>query len=150
IPGQGCGTSNTRGSKAIESPQTGEIGMTDWLGRTILSEVGSLIDRWGWLSSEASALITNRVVDVTRNRPHPWSTLSDYISWESLTDRTYFARHLPVADVPVMPAETEVQKLFQRPDGRQRLSKKSTCLSPAFAQYLTDGFIRTVPTNPRR
>jgi prostaglandin-endoperoxide synthase 2 len=124
--------------------------MSDWLGRTILSEVGSLVDRWGWLSSEASALITNRVVDATRNRPHPWSTLSDYISWESLTDRTYFARHLPAADVPVKPPETEVQKLFRRPDGTQRLSKKSTCLFPVFAQYLTDGFVRTVPTDPRR
>jgi prostaglandin-endoperoxide synthase 2 len=41
-------------------------------------------------------------------------------------------------------------QLFQRPAGRQRLSDKSTCLFPAFAQYLTDGFIRTVPTDPRR
>jgi len=34
--------------------------------------------------------------------------------------------------------------------GHGRVSAKSTCLFPAFAQYLTDGFIRTNPTDPRR
>ena len=48
------------------------------------------------------------------------------------------------------PPAADVQKLFQRTTGVTRLSNKSTCLFPAFAQYLTDGFIRTVPTDPRR
>jgi prostaglandin-endoperoxide synthase 2 len=43
-----------------------------------------------------------------------------------------------------------VAALFKRPDGRQRLSDKSTCLFPAFAQYLTDGFIRTDPNRRDR
>ena len=124
--------------------------MTTWLGKAILTAVGSAINQWGWLSNEATALLVNRVVDSTRNRPHPWSTYSDYTSWRSLTDRTYFARHLPAANAPVTPAEVDVQMLFKRPEGQQKLSKKSTCLFPAFAQYLTDGFIRTDPTAPRR
>jgi prostaglandin-endoperoxide synthase 2 len=42
-----------------------------------------------------------------------------------------------------------VVAIFQRPAGEQLLSAKSTCLFPAFAQYLTDGFIRTgVPGQP--
>ena len=41
-------------------------------------------------------------------------------------------------------------ELFKRPAGQQRLSAKSTCLFPAFAQYLTDGFIRTDPRDTAR
>lgn len=125
--------------------------MADWLKRELFSVAGSVIDGWAWLSGEASAIVVNQAVGVTRNRPHPWSTVSDYTSWRSLTDRTYLARHLPPARVPVQPPVADVQKLFQRPAGAQaRLSDKSTCLFPAFAQYLTDGFIRTMPTDPRR
>jgi prostaglandin-endoperoxide synthase 2 len=124
--------------------------MADWLTKTILSGVGSAIDGWAWLSGEANGVVVNQAVNVTRNRPHPWSTASDYTSWRSLTDRSYFARHLPAATVPVMPDVKAVQALFKRPAGQQRLSDKSTCLFPAFAQYLTDGFIRTVPTDPTR
>jgi prostaglandin-endoperoxide synthase 2 len=120
-----------------------------WIGE-IMSAAGSAIDGWGWLSGEASDAVVNQAVGVTRNRPHPWSTVSDYTSWRSLTDRTYFARHLPAANAPRTPDVEDVQKLFQRPAGQQRLSDKSTCLFPAFAQYLTDSFIRTVPTDPKR
>ncbi|HVC60539.1 MAG TPA: peroxidase family protein [Acetobacteraceae bacterium] len=124
--------------------------MPDWLARTIFSAAGSVIDGWAWLSGEASNKVVNDAVGVTRTRPHPWSTFSDYTSWQGLTDRTYLARHLPPADVPVKPPEAQVRQLFQRPAGQQRLSKKSTCLFPAFAQNLTDGFIRTMPSDTRR
>ena len=43
----------------------------------------------------------------------------------------------------MQPPPAQVAALFVRPSGRQTLSTKSTCLFPAFAQYLTDGFIRT-------
>jgi hypothetical protein len=125
--------------------------MSDWLVSKIFSAAGSMIDGWAWLSGEASAEVVNGAVNSARNRPLTWSTLSDYTSWSSLTDRTYLGRHLAAADVPLKPPEALVQALFRRPEGgKPRLSKKSTCLFPAFAQYLTDGFIRTVPTDPRR
>lgn len=125
--------------------------MANWFTKSIFSAAGSVIDGWAWLSGEASATFINEFMNWTRNRPHPWSTRSDYTSWQSLTDRTFLARHLPPADVPKQPPETEVQKLFQRPANAPRqLSKKSTLLFPAFAQYLTDGFIRTVPDHPDR
>ena len=40
--------------------------------------------------------------------------------------------------------------MFARPDGQPQISRKSTCLFPAFAQYLTDGFLRTVPGHADR
>jgi prostaglandin-endoperoxide synthase 2 len=125
--------------------------MSDWLTREVFSAAGSVIDGWAWLSGEAGAVVVNSAVNSTRNRPHPWSTLSDYTSWDSLTDRTYLARHLQAVDVPATPPVDQVAGLFRRPAGQPgRLSAKSTCLFPAFAQYLTDGFIRTLPTDVRR
>jgi Animal haem peroxidase len=125
--------------------------MSDPFKTALFTAAGSIIDGWAWLSGEATALVVNQAVGYTRARPHPWSTKSDYTSWDSLTDRTYQARHLPAANTPVQPPEAEVQKLFQRPDGTTgRLSDKSTCLFPAFAQYLTDSFIRTMPSDRSR
>jgi prostaglandin-endoperoxide synthase 2 len=124
--------------------------MGDWLGDKVLGAAGSIIDGWAWLSGKASAAVVNRAVGVTRNRPHPWSSHADYTSWRGLTDRTYLARHLPPADVPVQPAPDKVRALFARQAGKPLLSPKSTCLFPAFAQYLTDGFLRTRPDDVAR
>src|SRR5207244_11591179 len=45
--------------------------------------------------------------------------------------------------LPDLPKTERLIGLFERPAGQQRFCSKSTCLFPAFAQYLTDGFIRT-------
>jgi prostaglandin-endoperoxide synthase 2 len=121
--------------------------MGSWLEDRLLGAAGSVIDGWAWLSGKASAVVVNRAVAVTRNRPHPFSTFADYTCWQGLTDRSYLARHLPPADVPVQPPEADLRALFARPAGQALLSPKSTCLFPAFAQYLTDGFIRTKMNN---
>jgi prostaglandin-endoperoxide synthase 2 len=126
--------------------------MSDWLKDFVLSSAGDLIDGVGLLRGAASAAVINSACGSTRNRPHPWSTFDDdYICWEGLTDRTYLARHLPARKAPARPDPdpAAVRELFARP-GPQQLSKKSTCLFPAFAQYLTDGFIRTVPYDLRK
>jgi hypothetical protein len=112
--------------------------------------VGDAVDACGWADRALSRIVINQLVSCTRNRPHPWSTASDYTSWKALTDRTYQARHLPVATPGVQPDANAIQSLFTRPAGVQTLSKKSTCLFPAFAQYLTDGFIRTNPHDRTR
>lgn len=103
---------------------------------------------------EINAFLINRLVNQGRNRPHPWSTKHDYISWSGLNDRTYNARLLPAeahsgeeALGTSRPPIDEVVKLFQAEPGGQRVCDKSTCLFPAFAQYLTDGFIRTRVSN---
>ena len=103
------------------------------------------------LDDDVNRLVIDRAVNVARSRPHPWSTKHDYISWSGLTDRTYNARLLPAKRYPAAEARgtrrpplAEVAALFaRRPATNQRLCGKSTGLFPAFAQYLTDGFIRT-------
>ncbi len=102
-----------------------------------------LAENWDWFRGKLNAFATNRVVNVCRHRPHPWSTVHDYTSWVSLTDQRWSARHLPARQTPNLPPSEALLGLFKQQDGEQRLSDKSTLLFPAFAQYLTDGFIRT-------
>ncbi len=107
------------------------------------------------LDDDINRAVINRAVNVCRGRPHPWSTKHDYISWSGLTDRTYNARLLPAKPGPTTevrgtsrPPIDQVAALFARlPGTNQRLCVKSTGLFPAFAQYLTDGFIRTMLHN---
>ncbi len=110
-----------------------------------------------WVGERINAYGVNSLVNKGRSRPHPWSTMHDYISWPGLTDRHYNARLLPAnTDYPLptqealgtcRPPTPAVVDLFRSPTSGQRLSNKSTCLFPAFAQYLTDGFIRTLLKN---
>ncbi|MEM7665980.1 MAG: peroxidase family protein [Pseudomonadota bacterium] len=109
---------------------------------SVLSGLSPRLARW------INRFAIGRLANATRSRPHPWSTLSDHISWRGLTDRSYSARHLPAAEIPDLPETSKVGDLFRVPNGKdQRLCPKSTCLFPAFAQYLTDGFIRTMISN---
>lgn len=110
---------------------------------SLVGRVSWLANRWPWLAGKVNPIAINRLVGACRFRPHPWSTAHDYVSWTSLTDQTWSARHLPaVALSPTSPTAEELTSLFIRP-GEQVLSDKSTLLFPAFAQYLTDGFLRT-------
>lgn len=97
-----------------------------------------------WIGKKVNKLMINSMVNVCRHRPHPWSTVHDYVSWTSLTDQSWSARHLPAYYTNTkLPDVKEVALLFDRKHSSQLLCDKSTCLFPAFAQYLTDGFIRT-------
>lgn len=89
--------------------------------------------------------LINRIVGRVRTRPHPFSTQASYSSWASLTEKQWSARHLEESDIDqnTLPDWTQLQPLFKRTPDTQRHCPKSTCLFPAFAQYLTDGFIRT-------
>lgn len=109
--------------------------------------VAWLTERWPALHRWVSGLLINGIVTQTRPRPHPWSTKTAYISWAGLTDRTYSARQLPAADLAPFPSQDATTAVFTRPAGTPQAScAKSTMLFPAFAQYLTDGFIRTMVT----
>ena len=103
---------------------------------------------------EVNELLIDKLVDAGRNRPHPWTTRYDYICWSGLTDRSFNARLLPAKPYPAAeaigsrrPPVADVVRLFAAAPGGQRRCPKSTMLFPAFAQYLTDGFIRTQVVN---
>lgn len=70
--------------------------------------------------------------------------MADYTSWASLTDKTYLARHYPpVPQAANLPLPGKITELFVRPADGGAVCPKSTLLFPVFAQYLTDGFLRT-------
>ena len=103
----------------------------------------------GWLNR----FLINRAVNKTKPRPYQFSTMANYTSWSSLTDRTYSGRHLPEATdeyVRSLPDIEKVLELFKRPPGKERLSSKSTLLFSHFAQWFTDGFLRTDRNDPRK
>lgn len=103
--------------------------------------------RWPRLAGILSNSVINTAVGMVRRRPHPWSTAHPYVSWVSLTDQRWSARHLPPAQPPVQPERAQVLEFFAAPASGQEECKKSTLLFPAFAQYLTDSFIRTQMPN---
>jgi prostaglandin-endoperoxide synthase 2 len=109
----------------------------------LLIPIVDFINRYLWLRKLVNAFVINRIINVSRHRPHPWSMVHDYVSWTSLTDQHWSARHLPAATFKDLPTPEDLKSFFARKAGSQKLSTKSSCLFPAFAQYLTDGFIRT-------
>ena len=120
-----------------------------WL-QDLLLRLLTLVRGRQWVSD----YLINQIVKHGRNRPHPWTTKHDYISWTGLTDRTYSARLLPAMPTPAQealgsrrPPLDETVKLFAAEPAGQRPCRKSTLLFPAFAQYLTDGFLRTQVSN---
>ncbi|WP_262386420.1 hypothetical protein ROLI_004530 [Roseobacter fucihabitans] len=106
------------------------------------------------LDAFINRIVINRIVNQVRNRPHVFSTKTPYTSWSSLTDTRWSARHLEASpiDQTTLPAFEKLRPLFARTEDTQRMCPKSTCLFPSFAQYLTDGFIRTATdeTSPDR
>ena len=85
-------------------------------------------------------------------RPEPLSTKAPYTSWDSLTDRTFAGRHLRPTPAENVPDLADVAELFRRGE-ETRLCPKSTVLFACFAQWFTDGFLRsdrTEPRNPRK
>jgi prostaglandin-endoperoxide synthase 2 len=114
----------------------------------VIGIAAGLAGKSGWLSAILNKFAINSLVNAARNRPHPWSTCSGYISWSSLTDRTYSARMLPETLNPQpLPPVADIVQLFVPEASGQRPCPKSTALFGAFAQYLTDGFIRTMLSN---
>lgn len=100
-----------------------------------------------------AALIDSAIREMAP-RPEPLSTMADYTSWTSLTDRTFSGRHLPpVAGADDRrPTPERAADLFARGDAMIPCPR-STVLFAYFAQWFTDGFLRgdtNVPRNPRK
>ena len=99
----------------------------------------------------ANRFAINGFIGVVEPRPNPLSTMADYTSWPSLIDCTYSGRHLPPvprgAPCPATssygsPSAREAASLFGR--GEDMIAcPKSTLVFAFFAQWFTDGFLRS-------
>jgi prostaglandin-endoperoxide synthase 2 len=113
--------------------------------------------KWLWdflqshsfLRRKVNKFLINRAIAKIPTRPYPFSTLAPYTSWASLRDRTWSGRHLPPVDKDpaTLPPIEQVSQFFLR-QGEAKLSQKSTLLFAYFAQWFTDGFLRTDRSNP--
>ena len=110
-----------------------------------------LIDR------RLNQILTNKAASSGTNRPYALSCKTDYTSYDSLTDYSYYGRHLKPASkewLDSLPPIEDVLKMFQRrKKGKtdvQVMCPKSTMLFPTFAQHLIDSFIVTaIKTNTK-
>jgi prostaglandin-endoperoxide synthase 2 len=121
----------------------------------LLDAVLMLVQRIKPLARLINRIAINRLASTLPPRPNPLSTKDPYTSWTSLTDRTWSGRHLPpVAADAATPATTRegpptvdaVAALFVR-EGEMVPCPKSTVLFTYFAQWFTDGFLRTDRSN---
>ncbi len=123
---------------------TSKDGFTNKLRSRVLTSarpLWALTNRVPALHGPVNRYLIGNAIDMSRNRPHPLSTRTDYTSVESLRDKTYFARHLPAVNIPSdLPSLDAVAALFRR-RGPARESNKSTMLFASFAQWFTDGFL---------
>ena len=100
------------------------------------------IQRFPALHARVSARLVDRAIRKIPTRPNPLSTMSDYTSWASLTDRAWDSRHLPAGEDRPLPRAEAVAALFNR-DGETIPCAKSTVLFPYFAEWFVDGFLRS-------
>ena len=119
----------------------------------------ALVQRIEPLERRLNRLAINALIAKIEPRPNPLSTMAPYTSWSSLTDRTFSGRYLPPVQPDATPARfgsaapkiTEVAKLFNRADDTNAgmiQCPKSTVLFGFFAQWLTDGVLRTQRDTP--
>ena len=94
------------------------------------------------LRTRVNRALINKGIDYVPPRPYRLTTMAPYTSWASLTDRTYNARQLAPRAVPSdLPPVEEVADLFRREEMIE--CPKSTVLFACFAQWFTDGFLRS-------
>ncbi|WP_206443119.1 peroxidase family protein [Candidatus Protofrankia californiensis] len=121
---------------------------------THFGPVWNLVQKSRRLRRVINRVLVNRAILKMPTRPNPLSTMAPYTSWASLTDRTFDSRHLPPAPEATrdVPAVERVAKLLAR-NGPETVCSKSTVLFAYFAQWFTDGFLRSdrsVPKDPRK
>ena len=119
-----------------------------WLQRLGLGAVKA----FPGLAGPVGRYVINRYAHAAPARPRPFSLAVDgYTSWQTLTDTGYSGRHLPVCSDAYqsrLPGEEAVVDLFMADGPRQ--AADTSLLFPFFAQWFTDSFLRTHPSDFRR
>ena len=129
----------------------GWVNRLEFLALTHFPRVWRFAQRRPSIERAVNRRLMNRAVERTPARPYRLSTMSAYPSWASLTDKTWNARQLPPtgAGPRVEPSIDAVAALFDRDE--LVACPKSTVLFAYFAQWFTDGFLRTMrPGDPRQ
>jgi prostaglandin-endoperoxide synthase 2 len=126
----------------------------------------SLIQSNDSLKKKVNKTLINNAINKIPARPYPFSTMSPYTSWESLSDRTYSSLHLPPTDwKPLtdknyigvnltrtenfeknLPPVEDLAVLYKK-TGKTKYSPKSSLIFPYFVQWFTDSFLRTDRNN---
>jgi prostaglandin-endoperoxide synthase 2 len=123
--------------------------------------IWDLVQSYEPLKRKVNKFFLNSIIYKIPTRPHRHSLMTvdpyipgtnipkktdTYISWDSLTDRTYTGRHLP-PDPEFnkdgnLPKIEDLKVLCQKRDGKTTYSQKSTLLFPYWVQWFTDTFLR--------
>lgn len=93
-------------------------------------------------------LVQDFICQKNQQLPHQYATSHPYTTWEGLTNFEWSDRHLPMLtedEVNQLPPIEKLMELFKRPNGQETLCPKSTMVFPNFAQFLTDGFAKSIP-----
>ncbi|MEG4519992.1 MULTISPECIES: peroxidase family protein [unclassified Microcoleus] len=128
---------------------------------THFKPIWNLVQSYKPLKRKLNKFFLNSIIYKLPTRPLPYSLMGldpqipgtdipkktdTYISWDSLTDKTYTGRHLPpdpeFNKEGNLPPLDKVKTLFQKRDGKTIYSDKSTLLFPYWVQWFTDSFLR--------
>ena len=129
---------------------------------THFKPIWGLVQSNNTLKKTINKFLVNNAIYKVPTRPYPFSTMSPYTSWDSLSDRTYCGLHLPPLDWQPLtdknylkldlastedfekkqPQLEDLRKLYRK-TGETKYSPKSTLLFPYFVQWFTDSFLRT-------
>lgn len=118
---------------------------------TSFGPIWRLVNRVKCCHRRTNRTLVNAMMKKMPSRPEPWSCCHDYVSWEGLSNRSFWKRHLPPSDEMqhVLPSLERVAELFRRPPDSARLQSKSTLLFSHFASWFTDGILRSERREPR-
>ncbi|MGB3765061.1 MAG: peroxidase family protein [Phormidesmis sp.] len=160
---------NRSGIMRRDTSRDGFINRLELLVLTNFSWLWRLVQQSQPLTRWVNRFLTNFTIYKVATRPYPFSlmTLDEnipdterpkktdaYTSWDSLRDRTYTGRHLPpnleFNQQPTLPTPEALSSLFRKEKGETIYSTKSTLLFPYWAQWFTDGFLRTDRRNRLR
>ena len=130
---------------ARDKSRDGWSNRAEFFGLTHLSLLWKSLQRNEATERWVNGKLVDRATAKMPYRPNPFSTLAEYTSWDSLTNRVYSGRHLPPATTSTdsLPKATAVAQLFIRQGDETKESRKSTVLFSYFAQWFTDGFLRS-------
>jgi prostaglandin-endoperoxide synthase 2 len=136
----------------IPTPRPSFPQLPDWLTRRLPDVLGSEgVGGIEPIRRLVSRVTINDFGYATTLRPRALSLLSDYTSWHSLTDRTYSGRHLPPSTPEYqasLPSQADVVSLYRRE--KFTPAQDTSVMFMFFAQWFTDSFLRTDPSDWRK